>query len=457
MKIICATDFSPQGRAAADVAAGLARTLGDDVLLLHVIDPSPLLGLETGPGGGSWESALQEAAARELAQEAERLAGPGEAIIETRVEIGPVVDRLRAVAEQLSPRLVVLGTHGRRGPARFFVGSVAEDMARRSRCPVVVTRGLPFPQAGIVGQRRLHLMVLIDGTPAAEAALAWVKALRARIPCDVTFVQIYRRSSEEDRFGMTPPPGADREYQPTLRPTLEAELRRWVGEMPGTGAVQFRLRALRWSVTEDLDMEAELVQPDLVVVGITQRHTLGLEGDLTAHSALRAMKLPVVCVPEALRPAAGNRIPDIRTVVVGTDLSDFANEAVPAAYALVSAGGGLVEICHVFETSVKTPPVPGLVPAPVLEPGMKAEVEARLGRLIPPEAAARGIVTRVVVVEAATAVEGLKQEAERRDADVVVVASHGRGGIKRALLGSVASELTSGSSRAVLVLHPARR
>jgi nucleotide-binding universal stress UspA family protein len=456
MKIICATDFSQQARSAADMAAGLARILGDSVCLLHVIDPTPLLGLEMGPGGGSWESALRETAARELGQEAKRRAGHGVAI-ETRVVVGSGVDHLRAQAHQQKARLVVLGSHGRKGAAHFFLGSVAEDMARTSRCPVVVTRGLPFPEQGIFGEQRLHLGVLVDGTPGAEAALAWVKGLRALIPCDVTFVEVYKRSSQEERFGLAPPPGVEREYQPILRPMLEAELRRWVGELPGTGAVRFRLRALRGSVPEDLAMETELVQPDLVVVGIAQRPSLGLDGDLTAHAALRALKLPVVCVPESLRPANSNRIPDVRTVVVGTDLSDFANQVVPAAYALVSPGGGLVEICHVFETALQTPPVPGLVSVPMLEPGTKAEIEARLARLIPPEAAARGIVTRVVVCEAPTAVEGLKQQAERRNAVVVVVASLGRGGVKRAVLGSVASELVTGTTRAVLVLHPARR
>jgi nucleotide-binding universal stress UspA family protein len=111
----------------------------------------------------------------------------------------------------------------------------------------------------------------------------------------------------------------------------------------------------------------------------------------------------------------------------------------------------------VFETSLQTPPVPGLVPAPTLQPGAKAEIEASLARLIPPEAAARGIVTRVVACEAANAVDGLKHQAERLDADIIVVASHGRSGVKRAVLGSVASELASGTTRAVLVLHPARR
>lgn len=455
MKIICATDFSEQARAAAELAAGLARKTGDSVCLLHVIDPAPLLGLELGPGQGSWERALRDAAMKEMAGQVEQLRGYG-VPFETRVEVGQVVDRIRALADDPGVRLVVLGSHGRRGLAHFFVGSVAEDTARRSRCPVVVTRGLPFPEDGVIGPERLHLALLIDGTPAAEAALAWVRDLRTAIPCDLTFVQVYQRDSEEERLGMGPPPGADREYQPALRPMLEAELRRWVGPLPGKGQVHFRLRAVRRSVAEDLAIEAELVQPDLAVIGISQR-TLGPDGELTAHAALSEMKLPVVCVPESLRPPASNRIPVIRTVLVGTDLSDFANQVIPAAYALISQGGGTVEICHVFETALGTPPVPGLVPNPSLEPGARAEIEARLGQLVPPEAAARGIRTRLRVLQAATAVEGLQQQAERSDADAIVVASHGRGGVTRALLGSVAAELAANTNRAVLVLHPARR
>jgi nucleotide-binding universal stress UspA family protein len=61
------------------------------------------------------------------------------------------------------------------------------------------------------------------------------------------------------------------------------------------------------------------------------------------------------------------------------------------------------------------------------------------------------------VVEAEAAVVGLLQEAERIGADVVVVASHGRTGIKRTLMGSVSSLLVERASRPVLVIHPPRR
>jgi len=62
MRIICATDFSPAARAAATMAAQLAAKLGDTVLLVHVIDPVSMVGLEVTAAAVSWETALREAA-----------------------------------------------------------------------------------------------------------------------------------------------------------------------------------------------------------------------------------------------------------------------------------------------------------------------------------------------------------------------------------------------------------
>ena len=43
--------------------------------------------------------------------------------------------------------LVVMGTHGRRGPARLFLGSVAEEVVRHAPCPVLTLREEKAPQA----------------------------------------------------------------------------------------------------------------------------------------------------------------------------------------------------------------------------------------------------------------------------------------------------------------------
>jgi len=51
----------------------------------------------------------------------------------------------------------------------------------------------------------------------------------------------------------------------------------------------------------------------------------------------------------------------------------------------------------------------------------------------------------------------LAQAAERLDADLVCMGSHGRGGLGRALLGSVAQQMLAHSRRPVLVLRPRAR
>ena len=44
-------------------------------------------------------------------------------------------------AQKLKADLIVMGTHGRQGAERFFMGSVAEAVVRRASCPVLTLRG----------------------------------------------------------------------------------------------------------------------------------------------------------------------------------------------------------------------------------------------------------------------------------------------------------------------------
>jgi len=37
-------------------------------------------------------------------------------------------------------RLLVIGTHGRTGPARFFIGSIAARVVATAPCPVLTVR-----------------------------------------------------------------------------------------------------------------------------------------------------------------------------------------------------------------------------------------------------------------------------------------------------------------------------
>jgi nucleotide-binding universal stress UspA family protein len=54
---------------------------------------------------------------------------------------GDPADQIVRAARSTKADLVVVGTHGRRGLPKFFLGSVAERVVARASCPVVTVRG----------------------------------------------------------------------------------------------------------------------------------------------------------------------------------------------------------------------------------------------------------------------------------------------------------------------------
>lgn len=61
--------------------------------------------------------------------------------------------------------LIILGTHGRRGPGRWWLGSVAERVARAATVPVLVTRVADTPPRGVFER----LALVGDGGDTAAA------------------------------------------------------------------------------------------------------------------------------------------------------------------------------------------------------------------------------------------------------------------------------------------------
>jgi nucleotide-binding universal stress UspA family protein len=87
---------------------------------------------------------------------------------------GPAVEAILAAAE--GHDLLVLGTHGRRGPSRWWLGSVAERVVRESRVPVLVVRAEPEPMPG---ERLFARPVAVAGPEFSGEALAYAQGLAA--------------------------------------------------------------------------------------------------------------------------------------------------------------------------------------------------------------------------------------------------------------------------------------
>ena len=80
-------------------------------------------------------------------------------------------------------------------------------------------------------------------------------------------------------------------------------------------------------------------------------------------------------------------------------------------------------------------------------------IEKQLRALVPAGAEARWLTTKVEVVESRHCSTAICQAAERFGADLICIGSHGRTGLSKAILGSVAQDVMAGSQRPVLVVE----
>jgi nucleotide-binding universal stress UspA family protein len=131
--ILAPVDFSEPSRTALAAAARLARHTG--ATLVTVYAESPLLA----------EAARQGHIdlAADTDSELERFIGatPPAAGLSSRrhVGVGTPVDVITAAAQEMQADLIVIGSHGMSGPARFVFGSTTEAVLRRSPVSVLVT------------------------------------------------------------------------------------------------------------------------------------------------------------------------------------------------------------------------------------------------------------------------------------------------------------------------------
>jgi nucleotide-binding universal stress UspA family protein len=138
-------------------------------------------------------------------------------------------------------------------------------------------------------------------------------------------------------------------------------------------------------------------------------------------------------------------------IVAAVDFSEIPERVIEASAELASVRGDEVLLLHVAA------PDPDFVG---WEAGPASVLEQRSGTLrgehrqLQELAAAlreRGFEVRAALVEGATA-ETIVEEAERHDARWIVVGSHGKGALKRALLGSVSENVTRHAPCPVVVV-----
>lgn len=141
MKILHPTDFSDCAAEAQEKAIWLARVLGAELILFHVSLEAPLYG--EGLVAMKDVRRLFDAQRKWAGETLEaRAAALREAGLTARwlLRVGVPYEEIVRVAEEEAADMIVIGTHGRGGLARFFLGSVADRVIRTASCPVITVR-----------------------------------------------------------------------------------------------------------------------------------------------------------------------------------------------------------------------------------------------------------------------------------------------------------------------------
>lgn len=147
--IVVGVDLDSTGDVALGEALRLARRTEDvDLHVVHVVSDEEL---EAAPGPSRMErqsTLLDHLPARIW----DRVSTVGRGLeeelgtlkVSVHVRFGAIAEAILQVAVDYDADLIVVGTHGRKGIEKLVLGSVANDLVRIARCPVLIARHKDF-------------------------------------------------------------------------------------------------------------------------------------------------------------------------------------------------------------------------------------------------------------------------------------------------------------------------
>jgi universal stress protein A len=140
-RILVPTDFSKESNAALQYGVGLAEAFDAQLHLLHVLEV--IAGAEPLTWQIDQRNAIEariEAAAWDELRRLLPAADQARFKAELALEWGSPLEEIIRYAGEHAIELITMGTHGRGGVKRLVIGSVAENVVRSAKCPVLTVR-----------------------------------------------------------------------------------------------------------------------------------------------------------------------------------------------------------------------------------------------------------------------------------------------------------------------------
>lgn len=284
-KVLFAADFSEPARSRLAYARSIAGRVGAE---LHVFHADVLHGEQTAPTAGPAESIVAEL--KRMAEAAAEERGQPEAVpvryaVERNITAAPAI---LEYAEKEDVDLIVLGTHGRRGVQRLVLGSVAEEVVRFAKCPVLTVRvpGLTAEPSWI--------LVPIDFSTHSRQALLHARELALIFDASLDLLHVVEETLHPAFYGILV--GSVYDVDPDIETKAIDRMREMVEEI-GMGRIRVSYHAGPGSAARKIADFAEKKRSSMIVMGT---HGLtGLEHFLigsTTERVVRRASCPVLAI-----------------------------------------------------------------------------------------------------------------------------------------------------------------
>jgi nucleotide-binding universal stress UspA family protein len=308
-RVLVAVDGSPTADAALLQALELQRGFGSDLILCTVVDKDSAIAAASAADGAflGFDAVLahyNEAASALLSQAALRASATGARVTTTLLE-GRPANTIAEYAAECGVDAIVLGTRGKRGFERMFLGSTAEGVLRLTSVPTFVVH---VPHETSVGDaapppaRTLaRILVALDDSDSSDAAVAFACDLAATAGSTLVFAHAVDGGdlfARAESFGYNPAP-------------LFVEMRASAAELLAARAQAAKARGLavetlvvEGGAAEAIVDAAAVHDADLIVVGTHGRRGLQrlVMGSVAEH-IVRRSAVPVAVLRGVPVPA----------------------------------------------------------------------------------------------------------------------------------------------------------
>jgi nucleotide-binding universal stress UspA family protein len=287
-RILCPVDFFAASDKAVDYAAGLAEVYNAKIYLLHAVVPVVPVAYEFPLDTAGIARDMQEAARHEMNKLVARVKTRGMKA-ESLVLAGAVHEVIRRAISTIKPDLIAMGTHGRSGIDRWFLGSQAEWLMRHSPVPVLT----------LSAKERLRrpafrkILVTTDFSAGTADALGYAFSIAQENNSRITLLHVVNDIAME----------ASRKYRDQIIEGVETKLQNLVPREAWDWC-EIRTRVEVGHPYPMIERTLEKEKPDLLVMNIHGKGMLdrALLGS-TAERVVRSAKCPVMLIPPLKKKA----------------------------------------------------------------------------------------------------------------------------------------------------------